>query len=344
MRWLSRATLPLKARLANESGATMVFIAVVLIGLMAMTAFVIDFGRIWQERRELQLGATAAALAIGEDCARDLCDGTELSTAEQYADANATDGAAAVRDMALDPIGQTVYVATGTENTSGGATMGMLFAGIIGFDTASIGADATVAWGSPLNAKTLPLIISDCEWLKSDAGWPAGGLRQLPDADADLSGVPLATITLHEGPFVPDDLCTIQPGLDLPGGFGWVDTSSGCLTEVAEGSWNSAKPGNPPPNACDPDDFADLLGEPVLIPYFSAVQGSGSPGRYEVAGLAAFVIAGYDFGGQYKAGPVSCSAATSCLSGWFVNYVSHGGGPGGLGGTDRGVIVIKLIG
>jgi hypothetical protein len=32
------------------------------------------------------------------------------------------------------------------------------------------------------------------------------------------------------------------------------------------------------------------------------------------------------------------------MTGWFVDFVSHGGGTGGLGGEDRGVTVIKLIG
>ena len=168
-------------RTRDQSGATIVFIAVVLLGLLAMTAFVIDFGRIWQERRELQLGATAGALAIGEDCARDLCVGgyNELSTAEAYADANATDGAASIFAIDLDLAAQEVEVVTATENTSGGDTLEMLFAKIVGFDRITVGANAAVAWGVPLNAATLPLIISTCEWDKP-APWPAGNPNSLP--------------------------------------------------------------------------------------------------------------------------------------------------------------------
>jgi Flp pilus assembly protein TadG len=343
MRWLSRAFSPFSARLGNESGATIVFISVVLIGLMAMTAFVIDFGRIWQERRELQTGATAAALAIGEDCARDLCDGSydALGTAEYYADANASDGAAAiVNDPYPDLISQTVHVVTGTKNTSGGNTMGMLFAGIIGFDTATIGANASVAWGTPLIADALPLIISDCEWQRDLPGYPNGSSSGLPDAEANLDSFPRVTLTFHD-PGGGDE-CTVQPGLDLPGGFGFLDTSGGCVSLVTLDGQIGTSPGNAPP--CSPADLAAVLSEPVLIPYFSELQGTGNNIVYTVAGYGAFVIDAYDFGGQWKAGGVSCGPGVNCMTGWFVDYVMHGGGPGGLGGNDRGFTVIKLIG
>lgn len=360
MRWLSRATLPLKARLGNESGATIVFIGVVLIGLMAMTAFVIDFGRIWQERRELQTGATAAALAIGEDCAIGLCNGAyaELSVADQYADANATDGAAAVRDVDLDLSGQTVHVATGTKDTSGGDTMGMLFAGIIGFDTASIAADATVAWGTPVQTGVFPLILSECEWNDTAQGWPAGNPETLPvySPNATLPAGNLVTITFHD-PQGNGDECTAQPGHDadgdgkLPAGFGWIDTSGGCVSQVGEGAWIGADPGSSPSNGCrNAGEVQSILfGGPILLAYYEDLDGQGNTGTYEVAGHGAFVVAGYNFGGQFKAyraplGSLPCSGSTRCLTGWFVRNVFHGGGPGGFGGEDRGAIVIKLIG
>ena len=70
----------LRARLAHvresDTGATIVFVAVILVALLAMSAFAIDFGRMWEERRQLQNGADAAAVAIAEDCVRGLCDGS----------------------------------------------------------------------------------------------------------------------------------------------------------------------------------------------------------------------------------------------------------------------------
>ncbi|MCH7845092.1 MAG: hypothetical protein IH850_04605 [Acidobacteria bacterium] len=350
MRWLSRATASVSDRVRNESGAVIVFVAVALVALLGMTAFVIDFGRIWQERRELQAGATAGVLAVAEDCARDLCDlaYNELATAELYADANAIDGAASVFAIDLDLTDQTVQVVTATENTAGGDTMDMLFAGIVGFDNITVGADAAAAWGTPLGAATLPLIISDCEWNSSLPGYPNGSPQGLPYADdPDLSAWPMATIFWHDPLGVgPDpDMCIIQPGLDLPGGFGWIETSSGCMAEIVHGETIGVDPGQNAP--CSSGYFASLFdeGEPVKIPYFKEVPATPN-GNYTVSSHGLFVIAGYDFnqGPAYRRGVVSCGPGTSCMTGWFVKDVTAGGGPGGLGRNDRGDIVIKLIG
>ena len=96
MRRLSSYLARRLAPLGDDAGATIVFVAVILVALLALTAFAVDFGRMWEERRQLQNGADAAALAIAEDCARGLCDGSydEYATAEIYVDANARDGAA----------------------------------------------------------------------------------------------------------------------------------------------------------------------------------------------------------------------------------------------------------
>ena len=359
MRWVKRARMRFCARTADQSGATIIFTAVVLLGLLAMAAFAIDFGRIWQERRELQLGATAAALAVGEDCARDLCVGgyNELSTAEAYADANATDGAASIFAIDLDLAAQEVEVVTATENTAGGDTLEMLFARIVGFDTITVGANAAVGWGTPLDAATIPLIISDCEWNSTKPGWPGASPGNLPDPESAPLSRPMVTITFLD-PLVPEG-CDAHPGHDddgdgkLPGGFGWLEANSNCETFITEGNEVSNDPGVSPSNGCSASEVEDLLGEVVLIPYYSdfdGIAGKGSKGKYLVEAHGGFLVAGYNFGGQYReydpalTSMVPCSAPVRCIAGWFVEFVSHGGGTGGFGGEDRGVIVIKLIG
>ena len=335
----------------------MVFVAVAMVALLAMTAFVIDFGRIWQERRELQGGATAGVLAVAEDCARDLCDlaYNELATAEIYADANAIDGAASVFDIDLDLTDQTVRVVTATENSAGGNTMDMLFAGIIGFDTVTVGADAAAAWGTPLEANTLPLIFSECEWMKDPGaypGWPGGSVDNLFDYPAESSSlVPGNMVPINFPDPQGGDVCTVPPGppgSDLPGGFGWLDTTGGCLANVTIDEWIGADPGSSPSNGCTANYFEGLVDTIVIIPYFSEVQGQGNIGQYKVRDFGTFLIAGYNFGGQYKqpdpSGALPCSGSTRCLAGWFVDYVSNEGTTSDLGGDPRGFTVIKLIG
>jgi hypothetical protein len=368
--WRLRAlSRHLSISIRSESGATMVFIVVVLVGLLAMTAFVIDFGRIWQERRELQVGATAGALAIAEDCARGMCDAAydEFNTGELYADANATDGAASALYIELDLTNQTVHVVTATENITGGDTLDMLFARIVGFDGITVGAEATVAWGAPFQLATLPIIISDCEWMHPNLpdenpedwlGWPGGspdGLPYLADLDPTSPPIPpIVTILFHDGQTTED--CNAVAGQDadldgkLSGGFGWLDTDGNCIAQVYDG-WVGEDPGSSPSSGCGPDELKDLLfGEPVLIPYFDDADGVGAGGEYHIAAYGAFVVAGYNFGGQYKEynpdylSELPCDGDERCVAGWFVQTVQHGGDIGGIGGENRGVIVIKLTG
>jgi len=118
---------------------------------------------------------------------------------------------------------------------------------------------------------------------------------------------------------------------------------------VLIGAWIGVDPGSSPSNGCSPSDLEGLLGEVVLIPYFLELQGQGNNGQYLIAGYGAFVVAGYNFGGQYKQfrpplTALPCNGSTRCLAGWFVQTVSNGGTTGDLGGEDRGFTVIKLIG
>jgi len=168
----------------QEEGATLVFVAVVLVALLALTAFAVDFGRMWEERRQLQNGADAAALAVAEDCARDLCDGLydEYAIADLYADDNARDGFAEAWMVELDLDAQTVTVHNRTEDPGGDNHFDMLFAGIVGFDGFTIGAQATVAWGGLASeVATIPIIISDCEFTRPHGYGGAGGVFDATD-------------------------------------------------------------------------------------------------------------------------------------------------------------------
>jgi putative Flp pilus-assembly TadE/G-like protein len=57
----------LRARLRGESGQVLVFVAVILTGLVGMTALVVDVGSWYQAQRHLQTGADAAALAGAQE-------------------------------------------------------------------------------------------------------------------------------------------------------------------------------------------------------------------------------------------------------------------------------------
>lgn len=171
----------------RDEGATLVFVAVILVALLALTAFAVDFGRMYEERRQLQNGADAAALAIAEDCVRGLCDGAydEYAIGEIYVDDNARDGSANAWKIDLDMAAQTVTVHNRTEDPGGDHKFDMLFAGVVGFDGFTVGAKATVAWGALASpVATIPIIISECEWQRPYWEGGAGGLIPYP-VDAD---------------------------------------------------------------------------------------------------------------------------------------------------------------
>jgi len=348
-------------RRGRERGVTAVFIAVTMLGLLAMTAFAYDFGRMYIEREQLQLGADAAALAIATDCAQGAC-GVAYDPsieAELYADSNVADGSAWVQNIDLDVAARTVQVITGTEDASGNRVFATVFAPIVGFDQWTVGAAASATWGPPSTVRTLPLIFSECEWQAfGEQGFvdesPAGFLHrseavlagELPPA----SGYPYAsrftTIYFHGS----NGTCHSSPsGQDLPGGFGWLDTDPGeCNLTTTIGGWVTVDPGASPSQACNPSDIADMMGEVVIIPFFDMHSGNGNNGQYRVYGFGALYVTGYYFAGQYKGdslinGQLPCGGNDRCIEGYFIgDWMINGGGA--VGGPDLGLSLVQLTG
>jgi hypothetical protein len=338
-----------RADVRDERGAVLVFVAVGLVMLMGFVAFTVDFGRIYSERRELQNGADAAALAVAQDCAFGNCDGgyDPYPVAEQYADANASDGLASVDDVDLDLGAQQVMVHAITEDPGGDNFFDMTFAKVVGYDGLTVAADATVAWGAPKGGATLPIIFSLCEWEKFEGITHPGSAVE----DGELpptSGYPrvneYVTIFFH-GDSEP---CHESPsGQDLPGGFGWLESVSGCSAEIDFDGWVGIDPGASPTTGCSATFMENLIGEVVLIPYFDDVVGTGNSAQYHVAGFGAIYITGYEFTGQYKensviTGDKACSPPDKCIEGYLIDpWIASGGGE--IGGGNFGVVVIQFV-
>src|SRR4051812_46455566 len=87
---------------ADDRGAVVATLAIMLGAgvLLGMAAVVVDVGRLYAEREQLQSGADAAAWAVAETCVREPARRAEgLGTPRGYADANAADGAAQVTSV-----------------------------------------------------------------------------------------------------------------------------------------------------------------------------------------------------------------------------------------------------
>jgi Flp pilus assembly protein TadG len=332
MRWLKQ----LSHRLSEDRGATVVIVAVSLTALIGMAALAIDIGALYGERRQLQSGADAGALAVAEDCAlgKPCTTGTATATAGTYASSNANDAAAGIESVELNTAAREVTVKTKTLDTSGSDVYKPFLAQVIGFNGTTVNAEATAVWGSPSGLTTLPLIISDCE-----SGWYTG----------QGFGVPVE-ITFHHGTSVSTaPPCASGPaGQDLPGAFGWLepDNPPSCEVTVQVGVLTTeVSTGNSVP--CSKAQMESLIGTDVLIPFYDEHQGSGSNGKYRVVGFGAFHLTGYYLGGGMKEpSSIKCldedgnpSGSVRCIRGWFTRASVP---EGEIGGPDRGVVVVKL--
>ena len=90
-----RACCPQRLKLIRredaERGAVAVIVAIMMVVILGCAAIAIDVSAMWAEKRQLQNGADAGALAIAQNCARGAC-GTPSTTAQTYAVANRNDG------------------------------------------------------------------------------------------------------------------------------------------------------------------------------------------------------------------------------------------------------------
>ena len=358
---------------SDERGAVAVLVALLLVALMGFGALVLDVAALVQEKRELQNGADAAALAIAKDCSGASGCGAFDATAEELADANADDGASTVGEVCgtgaglpacAEPptvaAGKYVQVRTSTDNpanTADASQIGFVLAPVLNAANvgATVHAKSVVAWGGPASLQAgLPLTISMCEWLSytSDGSSfpPAGPYPPYPAASWER------TIYLHDTTGASP--CPAGPsGADLPGGFGWLDTSQpeigdsdtgdGCKAYSGTDGWWDDKTGRPPPQSCTAALMRTLLGKVVYLPIFVETNGlTGTNGEYRMGGFAAFLLTGYSIEGQYKErsiinGAFPCSGQASCVSGMFLEVLASEIA-GTIGGDDLGLTIIAF--
>jgi hypothetical protein len=336
-------------RLTEQDGAVSVLVGILVVTLFGTGAMAVDVGNLYWERRQLQNGADAAALAAAQDYATG-SGGTAEQTARSFATANNTRGAFLEE---FRPTASTVTVVTRTGAIEAAGSLTSWLAGVIGHDDYFARATATAAWGSPAGlASAIPVVLSHCEWEAYTVA--QGGYAPPPPYDG---GYPSETVVyFHDTTESAPSECYHGPaGSDLPGGFGYLQTvdNKTCVVESDTENWFDDSTGNSVPSGCKNGDFAALVGTVIPLPVFDRVNGlNGSNGQYEVGGYAAFYLTGYHLGGSFKhdsivTGAPPCAAdpttgSQRCLSGFFVEMLLPGDGVVS-GGTSYGVQVIQLI-
>lgn len=366
----------------HDDGAVAMLVAVLLAGgvLLGMAALTVDVGLLHAERRELQNGADAGALAVAQQCAVGPgCDTSTAGLAGAFADSNARDSASRVTTVcgsgpavpvcpaatgpaltqcaASVPSGLQGWIEarTATE-TGGGQTLlpprfATALAGNGGYAGTEVRACGRAAWGTPSSATpALPVTVSLCEWNLMTGG---GSSFAPPPPYGTYPVAQERALYLHN----TKDLtgCPAGPsGSDLPGGFGWLE-STACSATVGATGWVDDATGLGVEKDCK-TALETIIGTPktgglIMLPIFVETNGlSGSNGEYRIDGFAAFYLTGYNLPGATQKSVASnkdlCKGSEKCLYGWFTKALVPVGSltGGGSGATPRGAVVVDLIG
>lgn len=353
----------------RDRGATLALVVILLTVLLACGAIVIDLGFLYVERRQLQNGADAAALAVAQDCAKGNCL-DEWGTARTAASANASsDGFSAVdvvcgggpqaaqvglaACIGPTPPGTTnalgwVKVTTSTLDGAGGTQIDFLLDAFVGaLSGKTVHATAIAAWGIAARGRALPFVMADCTF--TDLG-----------GDILNGVVPTGNVYIYSevlssgGPdsFSGRETCINQTnGLTMPGAFGWLESQGQCLLDLGLADPAPSDPGNDSQLRRHCGDGAEVNDQTVLLAIYNNYVGNGANAEYTLVGFVGFHVLGYRLSGQSwprgftcppnPYGTNSSGGNDRCFYGYFTEVVSDGD----FGGSyNLGVRTVKMIG
>ena len=358
----------------DDRGAVIVLVAIMLAAgvISGLLAIVADLGQLYAERRVVQNGADAAALALAQHCALEDADCLDTprarSAAQVLADANAPDARSAVTEVCgTAPLAQCptpstqwndcqpvaaavdhyVRVRAGTQAADGSGSLAPIFASLL-VPGATVAADACAqsAWGPASSAMTtFPVLLPICP------GVPGGPPVVISRFDSSSSSREWTDCEV-DGEAYPH----------VTAGFSWTrypDQADLCVTPVAVRIGDILENYTSDPTACGPGQRTGSTlraivdgGQPHVVPVVGGHSRTGL-GRYQFTVIAfkAFTLLGFKVQGvgTYGASPTggwnsaayTCSGGSnSCLYGSFSDDVV----PGNVGGDiDLGVKSIQLI-
>ncbi|WP_385899723.1 pilus assembly protein TadG-related protein [Tessaracoccus sp. O5.2] len=287
----------------SERGAVAITVALLMVSLVGFTAIAVDVGALWMDRKELQNGADAAALALAQSCAEGACEADEPGMASSYATGNKRDDNVTVTGITHGSSSVTVDVASERNHW---------FAPIIGHDSLEVTASATASWGGIGAGLVSPFTVSICHL-------------------ADVTGGTSVKMII-KGDKV--DCVAGNPPHTVPGGMNWLDTagSADCTVMTSVDGWAPGNAGNDGPNNSNCNSLlTNMVGEEILIPLFDEAKGTGG-GSYHIVGFAVLLVSDYclNKGFGWYGGADKCTGAERSVTGTFVkrvNLASEVGGP-----------------
>src|SRR6476659_2478655 len=150
----------------DQSGVTMVIVALCLVALIGMIVLVVDVGGLLWNRRAMVNASDAAALSAAKSCI--LPATMDPQTAEQAADALAAQNSTGA-DTAPINILQSLgcdTADTGYVTVQYSANQQLFFAGIFGANQRPVTTQATAIWGPAGAANPMPIVIYQ-DWFQN---------------------------------------------------------------------------------------------------------------------------------------------------------------------------------
>lgn len=241
-----------------------------------------------------------------------------------------------------------------------------------------VGSCARAAWGPPTSYEsTAPVTFSDCEWddhtgggtyYQAAPGDPAGSPPWSAPGygGAGQPAEPSSEVVIHLQDHGGDTPCTTSNGHDTAGGFGFLDDSGSCTSDVSDDDWIKIETGYLP---CINSVLNSRRGTVIDLPVFDCMYRSvwGAPGFvpssttkcdwspggttwYHIDGWAKFYLSGWRLPGTSRPGYVGgmpCHHSDWCISGWFVSGVLQGTdqiGGDWDGSSNKGAYAIQVAG
>jgi Flp pilus assembly protein TadG len=317
-----------RLRPQGDDGAVAVFVGILLVVLFGMGALAIDVGAMYAERRQLQNGADAAALAVAVQCAKDVVTGTCASAdvfaiADVYADGNANDGEANVDSVTPNLNTEEVAVSVSTLN-DGSTALPPVFGRVLlgdAYSDVTVGASATAAWGFPNNTRVSHLGIAQCEFDRlTNAGFGALTPEEI-ERDASTSPECLAA--------------------GVESGFRWFNKKCSALETYAVDQKPSKVRSRAGRECTAMLELHRSSRQPVLISLYEPTGGGKK--NLTITGFAAFVVTDYDLhegDDDHEDDDEDDDDGDVSITGDFVFFTTDNGE---LGGPDNRLAIVRLI-
>jgi Flp pilus assembly protein TadG len=300
-------------KLRDDNGQTIVFTVLALIGVLGMTALVLDVGSWFRAQRDAQATADASALAGAQFLPNG---GYAVSGALAQAGKNGGGVAGAnITITSTSTPSDTITVQASRPATT-------FFAKVFSFASFTVHGNATATAELPGQAQYVaPMVVSKDHPLLAGPGCPCFG--QATSLPFDPMGAP--------GAFGMLDLANSGGGVGSSTEGAWITTGFNKMLPL--GDYDS-DPGAKFSSQQVQAALTARIGTVLLFPVFSKLGGNGSNAIYTIIGWVGFYLTDFTVQGN-----------NATLNGHFTTYIAHGiQATQSTSQPDFGVRTVQLIG